>query len=76
MGDYIQGRLVDLIDYMTNQERTNDIYWRKNAEKLIMAIGDPFLRDQLTDLYLNMRFGKRKRAKIEWLKRKIEELEQ
>lgn len=75
MGDYIQGRLVDLIDYMTNPKRTNDTYWRKNAEKLIMAIGDPLLRDQLTDLYLNMRFGKSKRAMIEWLKRKIEELE-
>lgn len=75
MGDYIKECLENLINYMTHSERQNDEFWKSHAEKLILAIGDPFLRDQLTDMYMNMRFGKDVGSKKEWLKKKLEELD-
>ena len=75
MGDYIKERLENLINYMTNPNRQKDDFWDTHAEKLILAIGDPFLRDQLTDMYMNMRFGKHLDAKKDWLRNKLEELD-
>lgn len=75
MGDYIKKRLEELISYMNNPGQQDDDFWKTHAEKLILAIGDPFLRDQLTDLYMNMRFGKNIGAKKDWLRKKLEELD-
>ena len=55
MGDYIKDKLLDFIKYLQGEERReNDYHWEEWDEDFIHAIGDPFLKEKLRELYGEM----------------------
>jgi len=52
MGDYIKNKLLDFIKYLQDEERQdNDYHWEEREDSFIEAIGDPFLREKLREVY-------------------------
>lgn len=76
MGDNIKSKLELLIDILSNSESPKllDKKWKDEAEKLILAIGDPFLRDQLLNMYMNKIYGHDTVSKKQWLMNVLNEL--
>ena len=55
MGDYIKDKLLDFIKYLQGEGRQeNDYHWEEWDEDFIHAIGDPFLKEKLRELYGEM----------------------
>ena len=52
MGDYIKEKLLDFISYLHGDERQPGCYpWNEREETFIEAVGDPFLKTKLYELY-------------------------
>lgn len=49
MGDYVSQKLLELIDFLEGKKANS--YWAQHAEQIINAVGDPFLKAWLKDLY-------------------------
>ena len=55
MGDYIKDKLLDFIRYLQGGERQEgDFHWEEWEERFIDAIGDPFLKEKIRELYGDM----------------------
>lgn len=74
MGDYVKEKLLDLIGYLQEDDKRKSTYdWIGKEERFIAAIGEPFLKERLTELYLKFKF-RNKSEQIEWLQKKLNEL--
>ena len=74
MGDYIKEKLLDFINYLNQDEKRNNTYnWNGKEERMIDAIGEPFLKERLTEMYLKFKF-RNKSEQVEWLQKKLNEL--
>lgn len=74
MGDYVKEKLLDFISYLKqNGERDNTYNWQGKEERMIDAIGEPFLKERLTEMYLRSKF-RNKSDQVEWLQKKLNEL--
>ena len=74
MGDYVKEKLLDLISYLKqNGEKDNTYNWQGKEERMIDAIGEPFLKERLTEMYLRSKF-RNKSDQVEWLQKKLNEL--
>ena len=50
MGDFVSKKLLDLIDYLDG--KSSDENLGQTAKQIMEAIGDPFLKERLRDLYI------------------------
>ncbi|WP_033149747.1 AAA family ATPase [Prevotella sp. RM4] len=57
MGDFVSKNLLELIDYM--EKKNDSTKWKQTAEQVIKAVGDPFLKARLTDLFQEYKRNKR-----------------
>ena len=55
MGDFVSKKLLDLIDNI----ECNNTEWEQTADQIIKAVGDPFLKARLTDLYREYKRNRR-----------------
>jgi hypothetical protein len=59
MGDFVSKKLLELIDYL--EKKNDSTKWDQTAEQVIKAVGDPFLKARLTDLYQEYKQKQKKR---------------
>lgn len=57
MGDFVSKKLLELIDYL--EGKNNNTKWTQIVEQVIKAVGDPFLKAKLTDLYQELKRNRR-----------------
>lgn len=57
MGDFVSKKLLELIDYI--ECKNNNTKWEQTADQIIKAVGDPFLKARLTDLYQEYKRNRR-----------------
>ena len=50
MGDFVSKKLLDLIDYLDG--KSSDENLGQTANQIMEAVGDPFLKERLRDLYI------------------------
>ena len=50
MGDFVSKKLLDLIDYLDG--KSSDENLGQTAKQIMEAVGDPFLKERLRDLYI------------------------
>jgi energy-coupling factor transporter ATP-binding protein EcfA2 len=53
IGDFAKQRIQEVIDYLNEKEIASWITEPVYAKRIIDSIGEPFLRDKLTDMFLN-----------------------
>lgn len=77
IGDFARNKIQQIIDCLNDVKIIPQINWIQNPEdirKLIELIGEPFLRDKLNDMFLEV-FPEYKAEEIKRLQEKIKELE-
>ena len=50
MGDFVSKKLLDLIDYLDGKSSNENL--GQTAKQIMEAVGDPFLKERLRDLYI------------------------
>lgn len=75
LGAYVSEKIRTLCDYMEGKEQ-NANWDDDKAERFIEEVGDPLIKQQLTALYMEKRFGDNGQAELDWLKERIRELEE
>lgn len=76
IGDFARNKIQQIIDCLNDVKIIPKINWIQNPEdirKLIKLIGEPFLRDKLNDMFLEV-FPEYKADEIKRLEEKIKEL--
>jgi len=76
IGEFAKDKIQNIIDYLNNLKTLEEISWAKNSidiRVLIECIGEPFLKDKLTEMYLE-KFPNTKDIEIRKLEEKLKEL--
>lgn len=74
LGAFVSEKIRTLCEYLEGKVQ-RDNWDDEKAERFIGEVGDPLIKQQLTALYIQKRFGDNGQAELEWLKERVRELE-
>ena len=76
MGTFAKERILSLMEYLKKTDIQDSAWTMEKAEKVIDEIGDPLIKEQLSNCYLQKRYPHDKNGQRQWLMRKLDELNQ